>query len=1030
MNQGAVESILKNGKITSSGIETSFLVLGTDSGDIHVLSFVGQHIQRLRAHSQPVVSLSLCFSDGSLTVLSCSSDGRIVSTVVTGKDMRDTALTLADEPTSVCVENVLPVGRRDRSFLVGTSKGSLYYHRTSWFSSKVVTLFNGEGSAVSSIVWRGNLVAWADASVVRIMDISTQTAICQLPAPHGVGSDDPYPCHLYWRSDNELMVSWADSFKLLRVRTAAEEGLSIEGGAKAAKTIIEWTADCILCGVFPLDEEHVVCIGYTPPDEAIAQAHAEARDLLEEGQGQLSPAVAARFSNTNEPEVIVATLKTGTIISADLLPLRGVNLDGPGAYKLLSSHQCTAGQGSSDDSVKWRLRQASSTGPPPSEKGGAPRGGDRGNAPLLFIVAPGDLVVGRVRDVNDRVRSALEQKDLKHAVEIALADRQSLRVYSFAELLSLYLNHLLDRGLSTVAATEASRLIGLDAVLWESWIYRFLDCGHIDTLCLLMPVDKPRLRNDVYELVLDAVRDLSPSLFLQAVRKWAKTSPPLFDHNKMISKLASPLSRDQRTPFLEAQAHLYLVAQSHEKALNCYLQINASDQTGDRESGGRDKERERESKRERERDSEREKEGSGEYRHVFELIEKQNLFKLVEGKVINLVRLSRSLSAKLLLHHIDKLPIRTIAFQLAVDRRLLHWYLHLVFTDSVARELYQSPDYEDLHKRQAELYAEFAPPFQRPLITVGDSVTLSSSDSSVVDMLRVKQAMAERKRLFESDFLVFIKSGLAPLDVCLSECEKRYPPLYPEIIVCLSLMDKRRTALAVLLREIGDVGLAIQFIENQLDNTSSSALANMKRFGVRAQSTASAANASTVTPSLMPLQLSEDERAMQDALLWNDLIQHALDNPVCLENLLDHLGVSKVDAKKVLSKIAPNTQIPHLRPRLMRILKELTHQRRQDQFCKEILQKDATELLCRKNHGQRRAIKVDNALRCSSCLRPLLMEPALSSSHHLLSAGSLHNLLPTAKENIQVWGHANGGHSAVIFSNKLAFHRQCFDHLS
>ena len=65
------------------------------------------------------------------------------------------------------------------------------------------------------------------------------------------------------------------------------------------------------------------------------------------------------------------------------------------------------------------------------------------------------------------------------------------------------------------------------------------------------------------------------------------------------------------------------------------------------------------------------------YRHVFLLIEKQNLFNVVSNKIVNLIRLSRPLSAKLLIQHIDKLPARHIAAQLIKtgDRRLLHWYV-------------------------------------------------------------------------------------------------------------------------------------------------------------------------------------------------------------------------------------------------------------------------------------------------------------------------------------------------------------------
>jgi len=141
------------------------------------------------------------------------------------------------------------------SFLAGTNSGRLMLHTvrypsssssmtsssSSWYSSsgssgssnsphsslsegKTTMLFSGANSPVcqiscyykgsthsrSTAQWEDdNIVAWADLCTVRIMDISTQTAICYLNAPLGVGvgvslGDGstnvlcPCPCSLFW----------------------------------------------------------------------------------------------------------------------------------------------------------------------------------------------------------------------------------------------------------------------------------------------------------------------------------------------------------------------------------------------------------------------------------------------------------------------------------------------------------------------------------------------------------------------------------------------------------------------------------------------------------------------------------------------------------------------------------------------------------------------------------------------------------------------------------------------------------------
>jgi hypothetical protein len=64
-------------------------------------------------------------------------------------------------------------------FPLGTALGRLIHHKQAWFA-KDIELFSGSGSSVNAIAWRGDVVAWADASQVRLMDVTTQVAICYL----------------------------------------------------------------------------------------------------------------------------------------------------------------------------------------------------------------------------------------------------------------------------------------------------------------------------------------------------------------------------------------------------------------------------------------------------------------------------------------------------------------------------------------------------------------------------------------------------------------------------------------------------------------------------------------------------------------------------------------------------------------------------------------------------------------------------------------------------------------------------------
>ena len=54
--------IFRNDKITAASIELNSIVVGTDDGFVHVLSFSGKLLKSIKAHDRPVNAISV---DGS-----------------------------------------------------------------------------------------------------------------------------------------------------------------------------------------------------------------------------------------------------------------------------------------------------------------------------------------------------------------------------------------------------------------------------------------------------------------------------------------------------------------------------------------------------------------------------------------------------------------------------------------------------------------------------------------------------------------------------------------------------------------------------------------------------------------------------------------------------------------------------------------------------------------------------------------------------------------------------------------------------
>lgn len=928
-----------------------------------------------------------------------------------------------------------------------------------------------------------------------------------------------------------------------------------------------------MLGLLPFDVDHVALLGLS---------------LTGGGNNQTITANSGDYKNSNdgdeqdwswEVEVIVAERVSGTFVSADVLPLRGLStfpanltMAGIRGLNLLAASSHSQSSSSSDYRVpsfsqsqstrqvpqtnttsqqqqssqlqvpqpqpsQWRLRAMESQ-----------RGGDRGLAPLLLVTAPCDLILCRVRDVNDRVRAALELKDLKVAAETAARDRAALRVYPFADLLQAYLSQLMEAGELETAASEAARLIQHDSVLWESWLYRFLQAGRLDALVPHLPVDRPRLERYLYDEALDDLADRHPSMLLSTVKLWtsigsnngnspsptipcfdvpgllerikrrlASTAPSTSnignageqrakeekgdgdeDHNRAIDEdqhdsRSNSKDKDRKrlsvTQLLETAAYLHLLRREHEEALSCYLSMPLPPSSSDHGYG-------------LDQDlllppstsslgNSSSQQGGYEHRQVFDLIEKpalqqqqqpssstssnkesssSSLFRLVESKIANLVRLSRPLAARLLLNHVDgRLPIRSVAAQIqrASDDSLLLWYLHQLFTDTTALEIYRDPSqFADLHLCQLRLY------IKRLLL-----LSASVPNTAVASKSKKQQAAVD---IAEKQLLSFVREGLVPDQVALQELEQQAaaanllgdsqqqttdivagvdsgdtvssrpsPLLHQERVLLLARLGRSQQALQLLMGEVGSAAASLAFITGRS---------------------------------------SVDEQRS----LWEDLTAYALPQPSFLGELLDSLGSAAclgLDAASLLRRLPEHyTHLPQLRSRIARALTELRGQEALLRQGRSLLAEDALATLLLKNQRQRRALKVmptaasslaagsgsslhqqQGSDRCLLCRRPLVvltseaqamtaMGITVTSSDYsntapvlsLSSLSSTASLMGCGWTQQQLWGaacflqqqqsskgmdeqHASSTNNAgslqgiVFISGKVAAHHSCFD---
>ena len=262
---------------------------------------------------------------------------------------------------------------------------------------------------------------------------------------------------------------------------------------------------------------------------------------------------------------------------------------------------------------------------------------------------------------------------------------------------------------------------------------------------------------------------------------------------------------------------------------------------------------------------------------LFGFIETHNLVPAVSDKVVLLMQLDADRATALLLDNLDEIPPGKVVVQLSkaqppsVQRRMLHTYLHALYErDSQAGA--------EFHELQVPLYAEF-----------------------------------------DASKLMGFLSGSAhyPLEAAYEVCESR--GLTKEQVYLLGRMGKSKRALGLIMERLGDIGQAIDFVQNEQ-------------------------------------HASDDE-------LWDALIEYSLNSPKLVGALLNEMGgrhasASHLDPIRLIERIPAGMPIPHLRDSLTSILSDCRAELALHQSCRNMLRADCQTLHQRLSIEARRGVLV------------------------------------------------------------------------
>ncbi|KAJ3412220.1 Vacuolar protein sorting-associated protein 41 [Chytridiales sp. JEL 0842] len=766
---GTLPETLKNDAVSTMAVSDRFLALGTHWGVVHILDLNGNSVKSFPSHSATVNEV--CIDTHGEYVASASDDGKVVVNSLYTPEQQ--VYKYKRPMKAVCLEPDY-AKKQTRQLVLGGTSEELLMSGKGWFGgSRDVVLHSGEGP-IWTVKWRGQFVAWANEAGVKIYDAVNAQKFAYIDRPVGAPRADLYKCCLCWRSDEEILVGWADSVKIGVVKERSKMDVASGLPAKYVEIVCQFRTDFIVCGIAPIQDDILLLSFITDPST----------DAL-----HLSQPSASFSRPTSQPPEIHVLDRSGNHLANDVLSVFGYEHYRASDYKL-------AYLPSFDDN--------------PAET-------------AFYIVSPKDIIVARPRDLDDHIEWLVGKARYVEALgmaenaaagiggEAGEVYRGRLKVEDVVEIGVKYLKSLVEKKEFAEAAGLLPKILRGDVKLWEEWIYVFCEKGQMDAVRGVVPVREPRLGKDLYEMILSQYlnrastplastksKEDSYASFLDLVRTWPAD---IYDPSIVldaVQDILGPVGQEptytplylqppsttpetstdllQSAVLLATEAHRYDIAllrglqlgtpgvvklvRSHNlfAVVAGYVPLLMAYDTRMVELGlvAKPTVDERMSGFGFEREDEEEGKGG-----ISESLRRLRLCGWAPG-------------VQLLVGNVDRIPVAHVVRELEGVRRGGDRWLHVYLDALFRREPVEGAGW---HSRQIELYASFDP-------------------TRLLDFLR--------------------SSASYDVQAALDICEKR--DMVPEMVYLLGKMGNNRKALALVIERLGDVKRAIEFAKEQNDD--------------------------------------------------------------------------------------------------------------------------------------------------------------------------------------------------------------------
>ncbi|GAA5823614.1 hypothetical protein JCM5353_005076 [Sporobolomyces roseus] len=696
---GSAGGILEKDSASALLVSNKYIVLGSHNGAVYVLNLEGRLLKTFRPHAAMVNDLSLDLQSD--FVASASMDGKVAIHSFTSNEAH--VFDLQRPMRCVALEPNFSK-RSTRQFVSGGMAGSLILSEKGWLGHKETVLYSGEGP-IWTTEWRGTLIAWASDAGIRIYDTASSQRITYIARPEDSPRADLFKCSLHWTNDHTLLIAWADFIKVAVVKERETKrgqlGVPLPSSTELYVEVAAiFQVDCMISGIVPYGDSFLI-LAYLTED----LYDNEATDNRDE----------QRRKAGSRPELRIIS-KDGEELSSDAIGLR--NYD---------RFQCR------DYSLCASADQKS-----------------------FFVISPKDIVVAQERDESDHIVWLIEQRRYEEALHsLEKSGLGKVGGFDVTDVGTKYLEFLIEDGQFETAAAATPKILGINAKMWEDWVFLFADKGQMNVIIPYVPIHDPQLSRLVYEMILAHFLRHDQAALHRTIKTWPIE---IYDVGAVILAIKDQLERTPKSQILmQSVADLYLLNRQPGKALPYFLKLREPT--------------------------------------VFALIREHNLFTDVQDQALLLIEFDQELQKQdrkvgskaddkshsreesqhgtaidLLVDHTHSIPIPRVISQLQDHRNYLFLYLDALFD----KDPHLAFDYSDL---QVDLYAEY-------------------NSSKLMDFLRA--------------------SNYYSLERAYKICDSR--DLVPEMVFLLGRMGDNKRALNLIIERLGDVQRAIDFAKEQNDH--------------------------------------------------------------------------------------------------------------------------------------------------------------------------------------------------------------------